>query len=226
MRRWRMVRGIREEKKCQQTTIDYGKIYELLAHEFLPMANMRPEFRQFVSRKFDVLFFLSLSLRSPIGDCSNLLLPQNRLVDIIFSGGFWLVVATRHKHGVANMFDWLHSQNENQDAFHCSVSLGRTEYCMVLRSKYKFSAFPILPQPPECHRLQKRIATQKTHRARDETKWQTNKRKMKMTWAEKGKKSCERSGRRRKKLCWNSARNAVGEAHVTRRIEYQQREIY
>lgn len=28
------------------------------------------------------------------------------------------------------------------------------------------------------------------------------------------------------KMCWNVAKNAVGEAHVTVRIEYQQREIY
>lgn len=54
-------------------------------------------------------------------------------------------------------------QNENQDAFRCSLSSGQLNGYMVLRSKYKFSAFPILPQPPECHRLQKRMgnATEK-----------------------------------------------------------------
>lgn len=55
--------------------IDYGKIYELLAHWIFPR-------RQTCGRKrnlslkffFFILFF---------GDCSNLLLPRNRVVDII-----------------------------------------------------------------------------------------------------------------------------------------------
>lgn len=57
------------ETQTPTNHIDYGKIYELLAHEFCQ--------RRTCSRK------RNLSREQFFGDCSNLLLPRNRLVDII-----------------------------------------------------------------------------------------------------------------------------------------------
>lgn len=100
------------------------------------------------------------------------------------------------------------------------------EYCMALRSKYKFSAFPILPQPPECHRLQKRMANA-TKKNQPKRNGKRIREKIKMTWAEIGKKSCDRNGRRRKKwLLEFSEKCRRWSSCSTVRIEYQQREIY